>query len=74
MSINENCDINNSQSNGNVSCNICGAMCDLVPFAQFKKCEKQLTLLKLTLLHECFKLCKWYLIAQRTTMWKKIHH
>ena len=54
MSINENCDINNSQSNGNVSCNICGTMCDLVPFAQFKKYEKQPTLLNLTLLHECF--------------------
>ena len=42
--------------------NICGALRDLAPFAQFKKREKHPwrsvtfpeTLLKLTLLHECF--------------------
>ena len=44
---------------------VCGALRDLVPFAQFKKCEKHpwrnvtfrlkpATLLKVTLLHGCF--------------------
>ena len=36
-------------------CNICGALCDLVAFLQFKKREKHpATLLKLTLLHGDF--------------------
>ena len=38
--------------------NICDALCDLVPFVQFKNREKHpwmsVTLLKVTLLHGCF--------------------
>ena len=53
---------------------ICGALRDLVPFVQYKKCEKQLTVCNFTKINTppgvfftFFKLYKWYQIAQRIT-------
>ena len=51
---------------------ICDALRDLVPFVQFKKLKntngEPASLLKLTLLHECFsRFLNWYQIPQRTT-------
>ena len=58
---------------------ICGALRDLVPFVQYKKCEKQLTVCNFTkintppgVLFTFFKLYKYYQIVQRTTYWKQL--
>ena len=64
------------RENHNLDEDKCDALRDLVPFVQFKKCEKHLwrsvtfqaaTLLKTILFHGSFKLYKWCQIAQHTT-------